>query len=101
MAKKLADSTGENAAAENIPGKGVIGKDITSKENADKKSQALNEEFLAIDSDSIEFDGEEEASPPRAPQKDPSIRRKIEDRLERRRLREELGIYDDEAWEGL
>jgi hypothetical protein len=29
------------------------------------------------------------------------MRRKIEDLLERRRLREELGIYDDEAWEGL
>ncbi|HSB95800.1 MAG TPA: hypothetical protein VLC91_05105 [Spongiibacteraceae bacterium] len=101
MAQKLADSTGENGSGENIPGKDVTRKGIISKENADKKSQSLNEEFLAIDSDSVDFDGEEEAPPPRTLQKDPFIRRKIEDLLERRRLREELGIYDDEAWEGL
>jgi hypothetical protein len=72
--------------------------DSTSKKNSD-----LNEEFMAIDAENVEFETEEEeeAVAPRANQKDPSIRRKIEDLLERRRLRDELGIYDDEAWEGL
>jgi hypothetical protein len=71
--------------------------DSTSKKNND-----LTEEFLPIDPEAVEFESEEEdVAPPRANQKDPSIRRKIEDLLERRRLREELGIYDDEAWEGL
>lgn len=67
-----------------------------------KKNSELSEEFMAIDAENVEFEVEEEVvAPPRASQKDPSIRRKIEDLLERRRLREELGIYDDEAWEGL
>jgi hypothetical protein len=69
--------------------------DSTSEKNSD-----LSEE-LVIDSDNIEFESEEEvAPPPRANQKDPSIRRKIEDLLERRRLREELGVYDDDTLEG-
>jgi hypothetical protein len=67
-----------------------------------KKSSDLTEAFMAIEAESAEFESEEEeVAPSRANQKDPSIRRKIEDLLERRRLREELGIYDDEAWEGL
>lgn len=71
--------------------------DSTSKKNSD-----LSEEFMAIEAENVEFESEEEeVAPSRANQKDPSIRRKIEDLLERRRLREELGIYDDEAWEGL
>lgn len=72
--------------------------DSTSKKNSD-----LNEEFMVIDAENVEFETEEEevSAAPRARQKDPSLRRKIEDLLERRRLREELGIYDDEAWEGL
>jgi hypothetical protein len=71
--------------------------DSTSKKNSDP-----NAEFLAIEAESVEFESEEEeVAPARANQKDPSIRRKIEDLLELRRLREELGIYDDEAWDGL
>lgn len=71
--------------------------DSTSKKNSDP-----NEEFLAIEAESVEFESEEEEiAPSRANQKDPFLRRKIEDLLERRRLREELGIYDDEAWDGL
>jgi hypothetical protein len=71
--------------------------DSTSKKNSD-----LSEEILAIDPEIVEFESEEEeVAPSRANQKDPSIRRKIEDLLERRRLREELGLYDDEAWDGL
>ncbi len=54
----------------------------------------------AIDAD---FEAEPEVVPPVVPvvQKDPMIRRKIEDRLERIRLREELGIYDDDQWSDL
>jgi hypothetical protein len=71
--------------------------DSTSKKNSDP-----DEEFLAIEAESVEFESEEEEiAPSRSNQKDPFLRRKIEDLLERRRLREELGIYDDEAWEGL
>lgn len=67
---------------------------------ADKKPAEDGEGFLA-ESDSADFESEEEAPPAKASHKDPSIRRKIEDRLERKRLREELGIYDDDAWEGI
>lgn len=57
---------------------------------------------MAEDSDNPDFDGGEEvAPPPRVNAKDPTIRRKIEDRLERKRLREELGIYDDDAWKDI
>ncbi len=72
VAKKIADSTGE-------------------------KIRELNESFTVIDLDSGGSDSEE-IVPPRVNQKDPMIRRKIEDRLERKRLREELSIYDD-AWD--
>lgn len=54
--------------------------------------------------DAAEFESEADAAPaPRvpAPPKDPMIRRKIEDKLERIRLREELGIYDDKQWKDL
>jgi hypothetical protein len=55
--------------------------------------------------EAAEFDGEVEAVPsapaaPAAP-KDPMIRRKIEDKLERIRLRDELGIYDEDQWKDL
>lgn len=84
MAKNVADSTSADTSA------------------AAKSDGELTEDFMVLDAEPTEFDGEEEvAPPPRANHKDPSIRRKIEDLLERRRLREELGIYDDEAWEGL
>ncbi len=57
----------------------------------------------AIDVDGTDFEAEPEIVPPVVPvaQKDPMIRRKIEDRLERIRLREELGIYDDDQWSDL
>jgi hypothetical protein len=69
-------------------------------DSTSEKSSDLSEELVPLDPDQVEFDSEEEVTPPRANQKDPSIRRKIEDMLERRRLREELGIYDDDAWDG-
>ena len=65
------------------------------------KNSTLNEGFMAEDTESSDFDGAEEVVPPRVNQKDPTIRRKIEDRLERKRLRDELGIYDDDAWDDI
>jgi len=62
---------------------------------------SLNDNFMAEDTDSSDLDGNEEALPPRVNHKDPTVRRKIEDRLERKRLREELGIYDDDAWKDI
>lgn len=61
-----------------------------------EKANTPAEEFMA---DEEEAGGEfEEAAEDETPVpiavKDPSIRRKIEDRLERNRLRDELGIYD-------
>lgn len=54
--------------------------------------------------DAAEFENDAEPVPvapvPTAP-KDPMIRRKIEDKLERIRLREELGIYDENQWKDL
>jgi uncharacterized protein YjiS (DUF1127 family) len=66
----------------------------------DKKTDP-SEGFMAEDTDSTDFDSAEDAAPPRPTQKDPAIRRKIEDRLERKRLREELGIYDDDPLEDI
>lgn len=65
------------------------------------KESDSGEDFLTEEADGGDFDGDAEVVPSRVSQKDPSIRRKIEDRLERKRLRDELGIYDDESWEGL
>lgn len=67
------------------------------------KTSELSEDFMADDAEGVDFetDGEEEVVQPRTPPKDPSIRRKIEDRLERIRLREQLGIYDDASWDDL
>lgn len=59
------------------------------------------EGFITEDSDSADFDSTEEVVPVRPVQKDPAIRRKIEDRLERKRLRDELGIFDDDAWDDI
>lgn len=81
-----------------------MAKNVADSASADtsKSSGELTEEFMALDAEPPEFDAEEEVvAPTRANHKDPTIRRKIEDLLERRRLREELGIYDDEALEGL
>ncbi len=68
---------------------------------ADEKNTTLNEGFMADDTEAADFEAAEEVLPPRVNHKDPTIRRKIEDRLERKRLREELGIYDEDAWEDL
>lgn len=66
------------------------------------KNSTISEGFMADDTESADFDsGEEVVPPPRVNHKDPTIRRKIEERLERKRLRDELGIYDDDAWEDL
>lgn len=54
-----------------------------------------SEELLVDEADSGDFEPEETPPPRPANSRDPAIRRKIEDRLERIRLREELGIYDD------
>lgn len=62
------------------------------------KNNDSSEGFMAEDTDT-DPDGAEAIAPVRPLQKDPTIRRKIEDRLERKRLREELGIYDDDAWD--
>lgn len=54
--------------------------------------------------DATEFESDAEpvpATPVPAAPKDPMIRRKIEDKLERIRLREELGIYDENQWKDL
>ena len=74
-----------------------MAKTVTS---TDDKSADDGEAFLA-DADSSDFDGDEEVAPVRASPRDPGIRRKIEERLERKRLRDELGIYDDDLWEDL
>lgn len=72
---------------------------MTKTSGTNKQDSALSDGFMADDSDGVELEGSEEVLPPRVNHKDPTIRRKIEDRLERKRLREELGIYDDDAWD--
>lgn len=72
-----------------------------SLSGTEDKSSSLSEGFMAEDTDNPDFDSSDAVLPPRINQKDPSIRRKIEDRLERKRLRDELGIYDDDAWEDI
>lgn len=69
----------------------------TSDKNSD-----LGEGFMADESEGGDFEAAEPVTtPPRVNPKDPKIRRKIEDRLERKRLREELGIYDEDAWKDI
>ncbi len=58
------------------------------------------EDFLADDAEGEDFELEDDVAP-RVVRKDPSVRRKIEDLLERRRLREELGLYDDAYWDDI
>jgi hypothetical protein len=67
------------------------------------KDSDLSEGFMAEaeESEGTDFEPAEPVAPPRTSQKDPMLRRKIEDRLERKRLREELGIYDEDAWEDI
>lgn len=74
---------------------------MTKPSGTNDKSSTFNENFMAEDNDSSDVDSNEEVLPPRVNHKDPTVRRKIEDRLERKRLREELGIYDDDAWEDI
>jgi hypothetical protein len=69
--------------------------------SSDKKKPSEETEGFLADADGGDFEAEEEVAPAKPSQKDPSIRRKIEDRLERKRLRDELGIYDDDAWEDI
>jgi hypothetical protein len=67
-----------------------------SAANVDSKQSKPDVELLVDEPEVAEFDADDTPSPPpRASNRDPAIRRKIEDRLERIRLREELGIYDD------
>ncbi len=75
---------------------------MTNASGTNDKNDSISEGFMADDTESADFEGGEEAVPPaRVNPKDPQIRRKIEERLERKRLRDELGIYDDDAWEDL
>jgi len=78
-----------------LQGVGTLGCDAMAKvvSGADSKQA---EAVLVDEADSGDFEAEETPAPARqANSRDPAIRRKIEDRLERIRLREELGIYDD------
>lgn len=71
---------------------------------AGSKKDDLSDDLMADESEGMEFDVVEEAVPPvkaASSARDPAVRRKIEDRLERIRLREELGIYDEHDLEDL
>lgn len=69
----------------------------------EKSNTSTDEEFLEDEEaeGSVDFDEapDERVMAPVAV-KDPSIRRKIEDRLERSRLRDELGIFDTD-WDDI
>ena len=75
----------------------------TKLSGANSKNEQLSDSEAEESSDGDDLEGDPEEVPPEVPaaQKDPMIRRKIEDRLERIRLREELGIYDDDQWNDL
>ncbi len=68
-----------------------------SVSGADSNKQGkVSEDLLVDEPEGGEFDADDTPPPSRpSSSRDPAIRRKIEDRLERIRLREELGIYDD------
>lgn len=74
---------------------------MTKTSGTNATNTTLSEGFMADDTDSADLESNEEVLPPRVNHKDPTIRRKIEDRLERKRLRDELGLYDEDAWEDL
>ncbi|HUH37107.1 MAG TPA: hypothetical protein VL027_04080 [Spongiibacteraceae bacterium] len=61
--------------------------------STESKDEDISEDFLADSSDGDDGDFDDDR-PLVIVRRDPDIRRKIEDRLERLRLREELGIYD-------
>lgn len=67
-----------------------------SLSGAEGQQGKLNEDLLVDETDGGDLETDEPPPPPRpTSSRDPEIRRKIEDRLERIRLREQLGIYDD------
>lgn len=72
---------------------------------AGSKKDKLSEDLMADEDEDLDFDAADEVvvpTPKVVPSsKDPAVRRKIEDRLERIRLREELGIYDEQGLEDL
>lgn len=61
--------------------------------STESKDEEISEDFLA-DSAEVEDADFDDDRPLVIVRRDPDVRRKIEDRLERMRLREELGIYD-------
>jgi hypothetical protein len=69
----------------------------TGSKNGDLAEHDASGDAAEIESDSDPVP----ATPVPAAPKDPMIRRKIEDKLERIRLREELGIYDENQWKDL
>lgn len=79
---------------------------MASNVSGPDKRDDLSEDYLADDLDTDDLDVESESEgdsdlPPRMSRKDPAVRRKIEDMLERRRLREELGLYGDGYWDDI
>ncbi|MET0379746.1 MAG: hypothetical protein ABW049_12210 [Spongiibacteraceae bacterium] len=75
----------------------------TKLSGASNNNGGLGEREVSGDAAELEVDTDPVPAPPAVPAapKDPMIRRKIEDKLERIRLREELGIYDDDQWKDL
>lgn len=63
------------------------------------KDHDLGDDLLAEEAEGVSGFDEDTVLSPRVGRKDPGVRRKIEDMLERRRLREELGLYDEAYWE--
>jgi|GEM_PF-754726 len=74
----------------------VSGPDKHDDLDEDYLADDLDTEELELEDDSTEEESRELAS--RVSRKDPSVRRKIEDMLERRRMREELGLYDGDGY---
>ena len=78
------------------------GRGETGTQLAEAGTHLAEESAVIGDAEGGEFDGEAEVVlPTPVLPKDPMIRRKIEDKLERIRLRNELGIYDDDQWKDL
>lgn len=73
---------------------------MASNVSSPSKNEDVSEDFLSedIDAEGLEVEAD---LPPRVSRKDPDVRRKIEDMLERRRLREELGLYDEAYWDDI
>lgn len=73
---------------------------MASNVSSPSKNDDISDDFLADDADTDNLEVEGDLSP-RVSRKDPGVRRKIEDMLERRRLREELGLYDEAYWDDI